>query len=183
MVEEFGCIIYEFKPSFSSFLKVFKGLWFPIFFTAFCICVIIFVEGLFSPNLLMEMILVVGGFLVPYLYFPRSFVLTSRGIVIQRIFNSVFIPYSKVRYVKKTSLEDVAREFKIEGWFLTHIALWMVKQILTHVIVQDSRHIYFYATDIEKTIIIESCSGEKYYISPQNPEQFERTIKIFTKIT
>jgi len=181
-VEDYGSIICEFKPSYTSFLKVFKGLWFPIFFTAFCICVIIFIEGLFSPNLLMEIILVIGGFLVPYLYFPRSFVLTSRGIVIQRIFNSVFIPYSKIRYIKKTSLEDAVREFKIEGWFLTHIALWIVKQMLTHVIVQDSRHIYFYATDLEKTIIIENYNGEKYYISPQSPERFERTIKIFTKI-
>jgi len=140
----------------------------------------LFFEGLFSLNVLVEILLIVSGFLVPYIYLPKTIIVTSRGVVIKRMLRNTFISYNKICYIRKASISDVAREFKFEGWFLTHIALWAIKQLATIVYDYASRKTYFYVTDLEKTVLIETITGEKYYVSPKNPKHFEKIVKMFT---
>jgi len=177
-VERFGAIIYVFKAAPSSFLRVFKGLWFPIGFSLFCIGLILLFGGYVSA-VVVEVVFVVAGFVFVRAHFPRCYVLTTRGIVVKRLLGNVFIPYCGVLRVWRASVDEVFRDFRVESWFLTHAALWVFKQLMTPRVSYGGETVYFYATNLERTVIIECCGGEKYYISPEEPEKFLKVISIF----
>ena len=177
-MERFGAIIYVFKAAPSSFLRVFKGLWFPIGFSLFCIGLILLFGGYVSA-VVVEVVFVVAGFVFVRAHFPRCYVLTTMGVVVRRLLGDVFIPYGGVLRVWRASVDEVFRDFRVESWFLTHAALWVFKQLMSSRVSYGGETVYFYATDLERTVIIECCGGEKYYISPEEPERFLKVIGIF----
>ena len=177
-MEGFGAVVYVFRVAPSSFLRVFKGLWFPIVFSVFCITLMLLLGGYVSA-VIVEALFVIAGFVFVRAHFPRYYVLTTRGVVVKRFLGDVFVPYSAVLRVWRASVEEVFRDFRVESWFLTHAAIWVFKQLITSKTSYGGETVYFYATDLEKTVIIECFSGEKYYISPEKPGEFLKVISIF----
>jgi len=177
-VEGFGAAVYMFRVAPNSFFRVFKGLWFPLCFSLFCIALILLLGGYVSA-VIVEAMFVVAGFVFVKAHVPRYYVLTTRGIVVKRLMGDVFIPYGEVLKIWKASVEEVFRDFRVESWFLTHAALWVFKQLMSSKMSYGEERVYFYATDLERTVIIECCGRRKYYISPEEPKEFLKVISVF----
>ncbi len=180
MRDDLGCVIFVTKPSFGFFVKVFRSTIFPLLFTFSTIGLMLFLSEKLSFAILLELIMAFSGLTLPYLWLPKAYTLTTRGVVIKRFVGNVFIPYREIVKLKIVNFDDIIRYVKCEEWALSHIALWFLRIILTLFETSSSEKVHLYVTNVGKHLLIEKVNGEKYVINPCGMERFSKILTYLT---
>ncbi|MCS7097386.1 MAG: PH domain-containing protein [Candidatus Methanomethyliaceae archaeon] len=106
--------------------------------------------------------------IVPYLFSPRGFALTTSGILIKRVVKSILIPYSEISNVKRISWTWKGARLGASGGLFGFFGLFHI---------QGLGKVWMYVTDRSKMIYIEVKQGKKYIISPDAPQAFLEKLK------
>jgi len=114
-------------------------------------------------------LLCLGLLVVPYLFSPRAFELTRNGIVVRRILRSFEIPYSKIRKAYLADLSWKRIRLWASGGLYGFYGLFYVARL---------GKVWVYATRRCNLVVIET-EGNKYAISPEDPEEFLEMLKKF----
>jgi len=172
---DIGHTIYYSKAKFDSFVKTLTITYIGLVSLLIVISYMFFLEGEL-PLIGFEILLTISIILLilPYMFSPKAYVLTHKGLVIERILNSIFIPYSEIEDASIMDFNDLSSAADIELWGSNGYCgifgqFKMLKLGYTNL----------YVTKISKCILVEKLNGEKYVISPEKPEVF---IRIFKKL-
>ena len=96
----FGHEIYVSKASMGLSVKILTSIVFLLVAMLVLASIHFYFEGRFSSEVLAGILgIAVCIIVVPYMYAPKMYVLTHRGLVIRRILNDIFIPYSEMKNV------------------------------------------------------------------------------------
>lgn len=106
--------------------------------------------------------------IVPYLFSPRGFALTTSGILIKRIVKSILIPYSEISNVRRISWTWKGTRLGASGGLFGFFGLFHIKSL---------GRVWMYVTDRNKMIYIEVKQGKKFLISPDDPQVFLEKLK------
>lgn len=169
-------VLYEFKSPYDRFAKtvtlaVVIVLSFLNIYGFYLLLVIdeSNVTNLTSPSMMLVcMPLIV--LIVPYLFSPRGYALTTTGVLIKRPLKNVFIPYDSI-----VSVRTVAEELKWgirlwgSGGLYGFIGLFRFKKL---------GNVRMYVTDRGKMVLIETRCNVRYIISPSDPVTFIEKIKL-----
>jgi len=109
---------------------------------------------------------------LPYLFSPRSFILTTNGVLIKRHLRSILIPYSEISSVRRISWTWRVFRLGASGGLYGFFGLFYIG---------DLGKVWMYVTDRDKMILIEMKQGTKYIISPSNPQEFLEKLKFLLK--
>lgn len=100
---------------------------------------------------------------VPYLFKPKGFRLTSKELKIERLLNTVPIPYAKISNVQMGKWTWKAVRLGGSGGLYGYFGLFHFFGI---------GRVWMYATNRHKMVLIETKQGKKYGLTPENPEDF-----------
>lgn len=100
---------------------------------------------------------------LPYLFSPRGFILTTDGILIKRHLRSIIIPYSEISEVRRVPWTRRAVRLGASGGLYGFFGLFHI---------QGMGKAWMYVTDRSKMILIGTKRGTKYIISPSDPQAF-----------
>jgi len=174
----FGHVIYVSKASTGLSVKILTSIVFLLVAMLVLASIHFYFEGRFSSEVLAGILgIAVCIIVIPYMYAPKMYVLTHRGLVIRRILNDIFIPYSEMKNVDIISYEkqSTATDIKLWGSSGFYGFFGQFKMI-------KLGYVNLYLTDIKKCLLIEKVNGEKYIISPEKPDLFLRIIKGYMKL-
>ena len=101
--------------------------------------------------------------LVPYLFTPKGFRFTPEGLKIERLRNTITIPYNQISDVQRGKWTWKAVRLGGSGGLYGYLGLYHLFGI---------GRVLMYTTNRHKMILIETNKGKKYAISPENPEDF-----------
>ncbi len=101
--------------------------------------------------------------LVPYLFTPKGFRFTPEGLRIERLRNTITIPYNQISNVQRGKWTWKAVRLGGSGGLYGYLGLYHLFGI---------GRVWMYTTDRHKMILIETKKGKKYAIRPENPEDF-----------
>ena len=99
--------------------------------------------------------------LMPYLFKPRGFRLTSEDLKIERPLNTITISYNQILHVQRGKWTWKAVRLGGSGGLYGYLGLY-------HLF--DIGRVWMYVTNRHKMILIETKKGKKYAFSPENPE-------------
>lgn len=174
----FGHEIYASKAPMGLSVKILTTIVFLLVTILVLVSIHFYFEGKFSLEVLAGILsIAVCIIIVPYMYAPRMYVLTHKGLVIKRILNNIFIPYSEMKNVKIISYEKQSTVTDIKLWgssgFYGFFGQFKMMKL---------GYVNLYLTDTKKCLLIEKVNGEKYIISPEKPDVFLRIIKSYMKL-
>ena len=110
--------------------------------------------------------------IIPYLYTPKGFRLTSQSFQIERLHNTITIPYDQISSIQKGKWSWKAARLGGSGGLYGYLGLYHLFGI---------GRVWMYVTNRHKMLLLETKRGNKYAISLKNPEelvsQLERKIK------
>ena len=174
----YGHVIYFSKASLGALIKTLTTIFALLVLLLIALTLYFYAEERLPSGALVFMLTVAIVIAVmPYLYSPRAYVLTHEGLVIKRILNSIFIPYSEIAYVSLVDFNEVFSAVDIEVWGSNGYY-----GIFGHFKMLKLGYANLYVTRIGKCILIEKLNGEKYVISPENPEAFFRVFKSYIEL-
>ena len=101
--------------------------------------------------------------LVPYLFTPKGYRFTSEGLKIDRLRNTITIPYNQISNVQRGKWTWKAVRLGGSGGLYGYLGLHHLFGI---------GRVWMYTTNRHKMILIETKNGKKYGISPENPEDY-----------
>jgi hypothetical protein len=101
--------------------------------------------------------------LIPYLFRPRGFRLTSEDLKIERPLNTITIPHNQILHVQIGKWTWKAVRLGGSGGLYGYLGLYHLFGI---------GKVWMYTTNRHKMILIETKNGKKYAFSPENPEDF-----------
>jgi hypothetical protein len=106
--------------------------------------------------------------LVPYLFKPKGFRLTSEDLTIERLLNTISIPYDQISTIQRGKWTWKAVRLGGSGGLYGYLGLFHLFGI---------GRVWMYTTNRHKMILIETKQGKKYGLSPENPEDFESQLQ------
>lgn len=106
--------------------------------------------------------------MVPYLFAPRAFSITSKGILIKRLIGGILIPFDDVLSVRRVKVGLGARLFGSGGLY-GYYGLFYVSGL---------GRVWMYATDKDKLLLIKTRKGKNYIVSPSDPAMFMERLKV-----
>ncbi|OYT54166.1 MAG: hypothetical protein B6U76_07665 [Desulfurococcales archaeon ex4484_217_2] len=113
----YGHVIYSSKASLGALVKTLTTIFALLVLLLIALTLYFYAEERLPSGALVFMLTVAIVIAVmPYLYSPRAYVLTHEGLVIKRILNSIFIPYSEIAYVSIVDFNEVSSAVDIEVW-------------------------------------------------------------------
>lgn len=174
----FGHEIYASKASMGLSVKILTSIVFLLVAILILVSIHFYFEGRFSSEVLAGILGIAACIIIiPYMYAPRTYVLTHKGLIIKRILNDIFIPYNEMKNVDIISYEKqlTATDIKLWGSSGFYGFFGQFKMI-------KLGYVNLYLTDTKKCILIEKVNGEKYIISPEKPDVFLRIIKGYIKL-
>jgi len=101
--------------------------------------------------------------LVPYLFKPKGFRLASKGLRIERLLNTITVPYNQILDAQRGKWTWKAVRLGGSGGLYGYLGLFHLFGI---------GRVWMYTTNRHKMILIETKDGKKYAVSPENPEDF-----------
>lgn len=112
-------------------------------------------------------------FVLPYLFSPLEFMITTSGIVIKRLLRNINLPFSDIISMKRIS-KDIVITARLwgSGGLYGFIGLFYVK---------DLGKTWMYVTSRDKMVLIETIRGKKFIISPSDPDSFVEKAKQFLR--
>ena len=175
---DFGHEIYSSKASMGLSVKILTTVVFFLVMILILVSLHFYVEGRFSTEVLAGILAIaVGIIVIPYMYAPRMYVLTHRGLVIRRLVNDIFIPYSEMKNISIISYEKQSSAADIRLWgssgFYGFFGQFKMLKL---------GYVNLYVTDTRNCLLIEKNNGEKIIISPENSEIFLRIIKGYMRL-
>lgn len=136
-----------------------------------------YIEGTISHHVLAGVLaIVVIIIIVPYMYSPQEYILTYRGVVIERPIGRIFIPYDKIVYAEKIDYKKHEHIGNIRLWGSSGFY-----SIYGKFKIRDLGYVNLYITDENKCVLIKTIDNEKYIISPENINAFLHILKNFAK--
>ena len=99
--------------------------------------------------------------LMPYLFKPRGFRLTSEDLKIERPLNTITISYNQILHVQRGKWTWKAARLGGSGGLYGYLGLYHLFGI---------GKVWVYTTNRHKMILIETNKRKKYAFSPENPE-------------
>ncbi len=103
-----------------------------------------------------------------FLFSPRGFELTWKGLVIKRPLKSFVIPYNEIVAVERVRIPRSGIRLFASGGIHGFFGLFRLKGI---------GRVWMYVTDRNKGILIKTKRGVQYIISPENPDAFLDVLK------
>ena len=100
---------------------------------------------------------------VPYLFTPKGFRFTSQGLGIERLRNTIIIPYSQISTVQRGKWTWKAARLGGSGGLYGYLGFYHIFGI---------GKVWMYVTNRHKMVLLETKKGIKYAISPRDPEDF-----------
>lgn len=166
--------LYESKAPYDRLTKAVTILVIVLISVLFaCISYLIMIEenaiGIMVSSLLAVLYFLI--IFVPYLFSPRGFALTTKGVLIRRLFKSILIPYNEVADVKRITWSSVLNGVRLwgSGGLYGFVGLFRISSL---------GKVWMYVTDRSKMLLIESKRGVKYLISPSDPSTFIERMRI-----
>ncbi len=174
----YGHIIYFSKASLGTLVKILTTIFVSLVFLLIAVALYFYVEGSLPLEALVFILAAaIVIIVVPYMYSPKAYVLTHKGLVIERILNSILIPYSEIADASIIDFNEVSSAADMELWGSNgYCGIFGQFKML------KLGYANLYVTKISKCILVEKLNGEKYVISPEKPEVFFRIIKSYTKL-
>jgi hypothetical protein len=108
----------------------------------------------------------------PYLFKPKGFRLTSKGVTIERLLNTITIPYNLISTIQRGKWTWKAVRLGGSGGLYGYLGLYHLFSI---------GRVWMYTTNRHKMVLIETEQGKKYALSPENPDDF--VSKLQKKVT
>lgn len=167
-------VLYEFKAPYDRLVKTITYLVIALISALFAsISYIALMEVGGDIGFLIPLLLAVLYCLIvflPYLFSPRSYALTVKGILIKRPLKSILIPYNEVVFLKKISWTSILRSVRLwgSGGLYGFVGLFSVPNL---------GKVWMYVTDRSRMLLIETKKGVRYVISPSNPLMFIERIR------
>lgn len=106
--------------------------------------------------------------LVPYLFKPKGFTLNFKELVIERTINTISVPYLEISKVQRGNWTWKAIRLGGSGGLYGYLGLFHFFSI---------GRVWMYVTNRHKMVLIETGSGKKYAISPEDPDDFVFQLK------
>ena len=100
---------------------------------------------------------------VPYLYTPKGFRFTTQGLGIERIRNTIIIPYNQISTIQKGKWTWKAARLGGSGGLYGYLGFYHLFGI---------GKVWMYVTNRHKMLLLETKNGVKYAFSPKDPEDF-----------
>jgi hypothetical protein len=100
---------------------------------------------------------------IPYLFKPKGFRLTSKELKIERLLKPVTVPYVKISNIQMGKWTWKAIRLGGSGGLYGYFGLFHFFGI---------GRVWMYATNRHKMVLIVTKQGKKYGLSPENPEDF-----------
>ncbi|MHC1628747.1 MAG: PH domain-containing protein [Candidatus Nezhaarchaeales archaeon] len=113
-------------------------------------------------------VIVIPTLIVPYLYSPRAFGITAKGVLVKRPLKSFLIPYEDIASVKRVSWTWKGIRLFASGGLYGYFGLFQISGL---------GRAWMYVTNRDKMLLIETKRGVKYIISPSDPELFMEKLK------
>jgi len=110
--------------------------------------------------------LILGILLLTYLYAPKCYEITERGVVIVRRIGSIQIPFSAIRRFYGADLGRVGLRLWGCGGLFGYFGLYSIRGM---------GRVWVYAT--KKEVVVIETDSKKYAISPENIFEFLETLK------
>lgn len=115
--------------------------------------------------------LVVLLFLIIYLFSPKSYLIASEGIKINKVFGSNFVPGTEIKHAEIIPEANIIRSFGSGGFFGYFGTFYESNEAKAIV----------YCTRLKNVVRIEG-SQVTYYISPDVPDSFlKKLIEVYIK--
>ena len=99
---------------------------------------------------------------IPYVYTPKGFRLTSQSFQIERLRNTITIPYDQISTIQKGKWSWKAARLEGSGRLYGYLGLYHLFGI---------GRVWMYVTNRHKMLLLETKKGNKYAISPKNLEE------------
>lgn len=166
-------LLYEFKAPYDRLVRTVTYLIVALILVLFaCISYLVMIEGGYIGILIPSLLAVLYFLIVflPYLFSPRSYALTMKGILIKRPLKSILIPYNEITSLKKITWTSVLRSVRLwgSGGLYGFVGLFRIP---------DLGRVWMYVTDRSKMLLIETRQGVKYAISPSDPSMFIERVR------
>ena len=101
--------------------------------------------------------------LVPFLFKPKGFRLTPTSLRIERLLNTITIPYEQIANIQRGKWTWKAVRLGGSGGLYGYLGLFHLFGI---------GRVWMYTTNRHKMILIETKKGKRYALSPEKPEDF-----------
>ena len=118
--------------------------------------------------LVITVIIIASVIVIPYLYSPREFIITTRGVLVKRLLKSFLIPMEDIAVVKKFSWTRRGIRLWASGGLYGFFGLFKISGL---------GRVWMYVTNRRNTILIETRRGVKYIISPDDPQAFMEKLR------
>ena len=162
-------VIYRAKVEWGKSVKVVTFLVFVLVLSVMIFSLYVcFIKGEIA-GILMVTVICLGILTIPYLFAPKSFELTKSGVVVRRLLKSFEIPYSKIRKAYLTDIPILGVRLWASGGLYGYYGLYYL---------QKFGRTWIYATRRKNVLLLE-VNGNRYVISPKNPEEFLKLLEKF----
>ena len=94
---------------------------------------------------------------IPYLYTPKGFRFTSQGLGIERLRNTILLPYSQISTVQRGKWTWKAARLGGSGGLYGYLGFYHLFGI---------GRVWMYVTNRHKMVLLETKKGIKYAFSP-----------------
>jgi len=170
--------IYFSKAELDSFIKTLTMIYVGLVLLLIIISYMFFIERKL-PLVAFTILLVIALALLiyPYMYSPKKYVLTARGVIIETILKTIFIPYSKIVNVKLTSTDKLFSAYDMEIWASNGYC-----GIFGEFKLAKLGYVHLYITKLGKCILIETSDNVGVVISPSKVLGFYRIIREYVKL-
>ncbi len=101
--------------------------------------------------------------LVPFLFKPKGFRLAFEEFTIERTLNTITIPYAQISTIQRGKWTWKAIRLGGSGGLYGYLGLFHFFGI---------GRVWMYVTNRHKMVLIETDSGKKYAVSPEDPDDF-----------
>ncbi|MEM2213699.1 MAG: PH domain-containing protein [Candidatus Nezhaarchaeales archaeon] len=161
-------MLHEFRAPYDRMIKATTSIVIALMSILFTYITYLVVTEVSNLGILIVSLLALLYFLivfVPYLFSPRGFALTTKGVLIKRPLRSILISYSEIIDFKRISETSVMKGVRIwgSGGLYGFIGLFRISGL---------GKVWMYVTDRSKMILIETKRNMKYVISPSDPLTF-----------
>lgn len=166
--------LYKFEAPYDHLVKVTTSLVIAFMTTLFaCISYIAIIEGN-DIGILVSLSLAALYFLIvflPYLFSPRGFALTTRGVLIKRPLKSILIPYNEIIGFKRIIRASPLKSVRLwgSGGLYGFVGLFRMP---------DLGRVWMYVTDRSRMLLLETKRDVKYIISPSDPSMFIERMRV-----
>jgi len=113
-------------------------------------------------------VITIPTLIIPYLYSPRAFGITVKGILVKRPLKSFLIPYEDIISVRRVSWTWKGIRLFASGGLYGYFGLFQISGL---------GRAWMYVTNRDKMLLIETKRGVKYIISPSDPQLFMEKLK------